>query len=43
MDTTMMTIALVFIVTSSINALSSIADLEKDEQAGGFYARLFEM
>jgi hypothetical protein len=38
MDTAMMTIALVFIVASSSNAPSSIGDLEKDEQAGGFYA-----
>jgi len=38
----MMTIALVFIVTSSIYAPSSIADLEKGRRAGGFYARLFE-
>jgi hypothetical protein len=37
----MMTIALVFIVTSSINVPSSLVDLEKDEQAGGFYAWRF--
>jgi hypothetical protein len=43
MVTAMMTIALVFIVTSSINAPSSIATSEKGRQTGGFYTQHLEM
>jgi hypothetical protein len=43
MDTARMIIALVFIVTSLINAQSSTAASEKGRRAGGFYAWGFEM